>query len=50
MLMINEISFSEVYDIILHLDTELVNKIPVKFIRFIEQNKKKRLYNKYRLF
>ncbi len=38
--MINEISFSEVYDIILHMDTELVKKIPIKFIKFIEQNKK----------
>ncbi len=38
--MINEISFSEVYEIILHMDKELVNKIPQKFISFIKQNKK----------
>ena len=38
--MINEISFSEVYEIILHMDKELVKKIPVKFINFIKQNKK----------
>ena len=37
--MINEISFSEAYDIILHMDTELVKKIPEKFIKFVEQNK-----------
>ena len=37
--MINEISFSEVYDIILHMDKELVKKIPEKFIKFVEQNK-----------
>lgn len=38
--MINEISFSEVYEIILHMDKELVKKIPEKFINFIKQNKK----------
>ena len=38
--MINEISFSEVYEIILHMDKELVKKIPDKFINFIKQNKK----------
>ena len=38
--MINEISFSEVYEIILHMDKELVKKIPVQFINFIKQNKK----------
>lgn len=38
--MINEISFSEVYDIILHMDKDLIEKIPKKFIKFIEQNKK----------
>ena len=37
--MINEISFSEAYDIILHMDKELVKKIPEKFIKFVEQNK-----------
>ena len=39
--MINEISFSEAYDIILHMDKELVKKIPEKFIKFVEQNKAK---------
>lgn len=38
--MINEISFSEAYDIILHMDKDLVKKIPKKLINFIEQNKK----------
>ena len=38
--MINEISFSEVYEIILHMDKELVKKIPAQFINFIKQNKK----------
>lgn len=38
--MINEIIFSEVYEIILHMDKELVKKIPVQFINFIKQNKK----------
>lgn len=37
--MINEISFSEAYDIILHMDKNLVKKIPENFIRFVEQNK-----------
>lgn len=37
--MINEISFSQAYDIILHMDKELVKKIPEKFIKFVEQNK-----------
>ena len=37
--MINEISFSEAYDIILHMDKELVKKIPENFIKFVEQNK-----------
>ena len=39
--MVNTInqSFSEVYDIILHLEKELYNKIPQKFIQMIEQNR-----------
>ena len=39
--MVNTInqSFSEVYDIILHLEKELYNKIPQKFIQAIEQNR-----------
>lgn len=37
--MINEISFSEAYDIILHMDKELLKKIPEKFIKFVEKNK-----------
>ena len=32
-------SFSEVYDIINHLEIELYNKIPIKFIKSIEQNR-----------
>ena len=38
--MINEISFSEVYEIILHMDKKISQKIPDKFINFIKQNKK----------
>ena len=33
--MINEISFSEVYEIILHMDKKISQKIPDKFINFI---------------
>lgn len=31
--------FSEVYDIIYHMEKELYNKIPKKFIHFIKENK-----------
>ena len=32
-------SFSEVYDILMHLETELFRKIPQKFIDMIEENR-----------
>ena len=43
--MVNTInqSFSEVYDIVMHLDTELFNKIPQYFIDLIDKNRDLRI-------
>ena len=32
-------AFSEVYDIVMHLEPELIKKIPKKFIDMINQNR-----------
>ncbi len=43
--MVNTINqaFSEVYDIILHTELELVNKIPASFIDMIQSNRDERV-------
>lgn len=43
-------AFSEVYDIISHMEAELYNKIPKKFISMIEENRDLRILSKYRLY
>ena len=43
-------SFSEVYDIILHMEERIYHKIPKTLIAFIEKNRDLRIYHKYRLF
>lgn len=43
--MVNTInqSFSEVYDIVMHLEPELIKKIPKKFIDMIKTNRDLRI-------
>ena len=45
MISINTINqaFGEVYDIIIHMEEELVNKIPKGFIKMIKDNRDLRL-------
>lgn len=42
-------AFSEVYDITMHLGTDLRNKILPRFMEVIEKNRDTRLQSKYRL-
>lgn len=43
-------AFSEVYDIINHMERSLYNKIPRGFINMVYKNRDTRIHNKYRLF
>lgn len=38
-------AFSEVYDVIEHMENELIKKIPHGFIKLIQENRDMRLYS-----
>ena len=43
-------AFSEVYDVIMHMEEEMFNKIPKSFVKFVENGRDTRICIYYRLF